>query len=165
MKPCTLPVAAVTNRDVEAEAGTGIGESVKFLGKQKHFDERYWKRKRARKRLILPRVRSGSKTLQSWGSGSELRSIKLQEDLDAEKLKILPLSHPWFKLFLNNSFNTKNTTKMTKTYISIVAPHSNFVSQRYFYVVLAEAKLHLRRDFYFPLLRSSIKSWMTAPFT
>ena len=34
---------------------------------------------------------------------------------------------------------------MTKTYISIVASHSNYVRHRYFYVVLAEAKLHLRR--------------------
>ena len=48
------PVAAVTNRDVEA---------VKFLWKRKHI-ERDWKRKRTWKRLILSEAGSGSKKFQ-----------------------------------------------------------------------------------------------------
>ena len=36
---------------MEAEAGSG--RMVKFFEKRKHFDERDWKRKRTRKRLIL----------------------------------------------------------------------------------------------------------------
>ena len=49
-------------------------EAAKFLWKRKHFDERDQKRKR----LIL----SGA------GSGSKLGSIKVQEELEAEALKI-----------------------------------------------------------------------------
>ena len=56
MKPCTQPVAAVTNRDVEAEAV----KAVKFLWRWKHFNERDWKRKRSRKH----------KTSRGAGSGS-----------------------------------------------------------------------------------------------
>ena len=71
----------ILSRHVEAEA-------VKFLCKRKHFDERDWKRKRTRKRLILSGAGSGSKKFQRSGSGSELGSIKLQEELEAESLKI-----------------------------------------------------------------------------
>ena len=46
-------------------------EAVKFLWKRKHFDEKDWKRKR----------------LTLSGAGSELASIKLQEELEAEALK------------------------------------------------------------------------------
>ena len=43
-------------RKLEAEAV----EAVKFLWKRKwkHFDEKDWKRKRTRKRLVLPGARS-----------------------------------------------------------------------------------------------------------
>ena len=51
-------------------------EAVKFLWK--HFNERDWKKKRTRKRLIL----SGA------GSGSELGSMKFQEELEVKALKI-----------------------------------------------------------------------------
>ena len=74
-------------------------EVVKFLWKRKHFDQRDWKRKRTRKRLILSGSGSGSKKFQRWGSGSELGSIKLQEKLEAKELKIWLLSHPWLKPF------------------------------------------------------------------
>ena len=85
MKPCTKPVAAVTNRDVEAE----VVEAVKFLWKRK--------RKQTRKRLILSGAGSGSKKFQRWGSESELGSIKLQEEMEAEALSIWLLPHPYFK--------------------------------------------------------------------
>ena len=57
MKPFTQPFAAVTNRDVEAEA-------VRCLRKRKHFDETDWKRKQTRKRLILSEAVSGSKKFE-----------------------------------------------------------------------------------------------------
>ena len=38
-------------------------EAVNFLWKRKHFDERDWKRKRTRKRLILSQAGSGSKKI------------------------------------------------------------------------------------------------------
>ena len=69
---------------MEAEAV----EAVKFSWKRKHFDERDWKRKRTRKRLILSGSGSGSKKFQKLGSERELGSIKLQEELEAEALKI-----------------------------------------------------------------------------
>ena len=62
MKLCTQPVAAVSNKDVKAEAGSGSWkrkleaeavEAGNFLWKRKHFDVRDWKRKRTRKQLIL----------------------------------------------------------------------------------------------------------------
>ena len=80
----------ILSRDVEAEAV----EAVKLLRKRKHFDKRDWNRKRTRKRLILSRAGSRSKKLQRWGSGSERESIKLQEELEAEALKIWLLPHP-----------------------------------------------------------------------
>ena len=85
----------ILSRDVEAEAV----EAVKFLWKQKwkHFNERDRKRKRTRKRLILSGAGSGNKKFQRWGSGSELGSIKLQEELQAEALKIWLLPHPCLK--------------------------------------------------------------------
>ena len=72
-----------------------VVEAVKFLWKQKrkHFDERDCKRKRTRKRLILSGAGSGSKKFQRLGSRSELWSIKLQEKLEAFKIRLLP--HPW----------------------------------------------------------------------
>ena len=90
--------AGMWKRKQEAEAVEAV-EAVKFLWKrkQKHFDERDWKRKRTRKRLILSGAGSGSKKFQRWGSGSELGSIKLQE-LEAEALKIWLLPHPWMKI-------------------------------------------------------------------
>ena len=45
----------ILSRDVEA---------VTFLWKRKQFDERDWKRKRTRKRLILAGAESGSKKFQ-----------------------------------------------------------------------------------------------------
>ena len=69
-------------------------EAVKFLWKRKHFDEKDWKR--TQKRLILSG--SGSKKFQRWGSGSELDSIKLQQELEVEALKIWLLPHPCCKL-------------------------------------------------------------------
>ena len=80
----------ILSRDVEAEAV----EAVKLLRKRKHFDKRDWNRKRTRKRLILSRAGSRSKKLQRWGSESERESIKLQEELEAEALKIWLLPHP-----------------------------------------------------------------------
>ena len=79
-------------RKLEAEAV----EAVKFLWKrkQKHFDKRDWKWKQTRKRLILSGAGSGSKKLQRWGSGSDLGSMKLQEEQEAEALKIWLLPHP-----------------------------------------------------------------------
>ena len=56
MKPCTQPVAAVTNRDVEE----GAVEAVKFLWKRKQFDERDWKLKRTRKHKTSREAGSGS---------------------------------------------------------------------------------------------------------
>jgi len=38
---------------VEAAEAVEVVEAVKFLWKQKHFEERSWKRKQARKRLTL----------------------------------------------------------------------------------------------------------------
>ena len=60
MKPCTQPVAAATNKEVETEAV----EAVNFLWKRKHFDGRDWKRKQSRKRPILTGAGSGSKKSQ-----------------------------------------------------------------------------------------------------
>ena len=39
-------------------------EAVKFFLKRKQFDEKDWKRKRTRKRLILAGAESGSKKFQ-----------------------------------------------------------------------------------------------------
>ena len=81
-------------RKLEAEAV----EEVKFLWKRKHFDERDWKRKRTRKRIILSGAGSGSKKFRRWGSGSKPGSIKLQdEELEAEALKIWLFPHLWGK--------------------------------------------------------------------
>ena len=55
MKPCTKPVAADTNKDVERKLKAV--EAVKLLWKRKHFDEKDWKWKRTGKRLI---------TIRSW---------------------------------------------------------------------------------------------------
>ena len=71
-------------RKLEVEAV----EAVNFVWKRKHFDKRDWKRKRTRKQLILPGAGSGSKKFLRLESGSELGSIKLQEELEAEAFKI-----------------------------------------------------------------------------
>ena len=77
-------------RKLEAEAV----EAVNFLCKRKPLDERDWKRKRTRKRLILSGAGSWSKKFQRWGSGIELGNIKLQEELEVEALKTWQLPHP-----------------------------------------------------------------------
>ena len=61
-------------------------EAVEFLWKRKHFNER--DRKRTQKRVILSEAGSRSKKFRRRGSESELGSIKLQEELEAEALKI-----------------------------------------------------------------------------
>ena len=65
-------------------------EAVKFLWKwkRKQFDERDWKGKRTRKQLILSGAGSESKNFEKRGNGSELGSIELQEEQEAEALKI-----------------------------------------------------------------------------
>jgi len=68
-------------------------EAVKFWRKRKRFDKISWKRKRSRKRPTLSG--SGSKKSQEWESKSELGSMTLQEELEAETKTILPLLHPW----------------------------------------------------------------------
>ena len=99
-------------RKLEAEAV----EAVKWLNwkrKRKHFDEKKWKRKRTRKRQAV--TGAGSKKFQRWGSGSELESIKRQEDLEAEALKIWLLPHPWLELHYFIKTRIKMCIKILRT--------------------------------------------------
>ena len=61
----------IQSMDVEAEAGSGSGTAVNFLCKRKHFDERDWKRKRTRKRLILSGAGRGSKKFKGGEANSK----------------------------------------------------------------------------------------------
>ena len=133
-------------------------EVVKFLWKRKHFDERDRKRKQTRKRLILPGAGSGSKKFRRWGSGSELGSIKLQEELEGVALKVWLLPHPLFKVKpLRNGL--KKGSQITVMFDLIVTSNCNIIKVwkstheifflykfKHFPLEFSNAILHTERD-------------------
>ena len=101
-KPCQLFFTQYTISCfiLSRECGSGSWKRFKFFWKQKHFNERDWKRKRTQKQLILSGAGSRSKKFQRWGSESKLGSIKLQEELEAEALKLWLLPHLCCDIYL-----------------------------------------------------------------
>ena len=80
----------ILSRNVEAEAEAV--EAVKFLQKRKHFDEKDWKRKQNRKRLILSRAGSGSKKIPKVRKRKQTRKHKTSRGAESGSIKNLTAS-------------------------------------------------------------------------
>jgi len=64
-------------------------------GSDKILKEVFWQNKLEANSETSNFIRSQKQKSQEWGSRRELRSMTLQEELEAEAKNILLLPHPW----------------------------------------------------------------------